>query len=126
MDFIQNIDTIYLTFGLCIVFLIGHFIIQRRDDLKMSLQYRLICYAIIMLILLFSLPRMPWTASISSHMDLNNNENKERFLNYLEKSNETIERIIDIVRLMIFVTIFWFLSIISSIIKHFELEKSAE
>ena len=126
MDFIQNIDSGYLAFGLFIVFLIGYFIVQRRDDLKLTLQYRLICYAIVMVILLFSLPRMPWTATISSHMDLNDTESKEPFLNYLEKSNDTIERIIDIVRLMIFVTVFWFISIISSMIKHFKLQKPTD
>jgi hypothetical protein len=116
----------YLIIGLFIAFAIGHFIIQRQDNLKLTLQYRLILYGIVMFILLLSLPRSPWVASISSHMDLSNDENKERFLNYLQKSNDTVDRIIDIVHFMIFITVFWFVYIISSIIKHFKLDNSVE
>ena len=122
----KQIELPYLIIGLCIAFVIGHYIIQRKDNLKLRLQYRLICYGIVMLILVFSLPRAPWTATISSHMDLNNNENQERFLIYLQKSNDAINRITDVIYIMIFITIFWFVSIVFSIIKHFKIDKSVE
>jgi multisubunit Na+/H+ antiporter MnhC subunit len=126
MEFLEKMELPELSIGLFIAFAIGHFIIQRQDNLKLTLQYRLILYGIVMFILLLSLPRSPWVASISSHMDLSNDENKERFLNYLQKSNDTVDRIIDIVHFMIFITVFWFVYIISSIIKHFKLDNSVE
>lgn len=123
---IEHIESSYLIVGLFILFFIGYFIIKRKDDLKLTLQYRLIWYGIVMVIFLFLLPRAPWTATISSHMDLSNPENQERFLNYLQKSNDAIDRIAEIVHFMIFITVFWLVSLISSIIKHFKLEKSTE
>ena len=126
MDFIECIDVSYLFIGLFIAFGIGYYFIWRKDDLKLKLQYQLIWYGIVMIILLFSLPRAPWTATISEHMDLNNNENQERFLIYLQKTNDAIDRIAEVIYFMIFITTFWLVSLISSIIKHFKLEKSAE
>lgn len=126
MDFLEKIELPYLIIGLLIVFLIGYFVIKRQDNLKLMLQYRLILYGLVMVVLLFSLPRSPWVATISLHMDLSDNENKERFLNYLQKSNDATDRIIDIVHMMIFFTAFWFVSIVSSIVKHFKLDKPTE
>ena len=126
MDFLEKIELPYLIIGSLIVFLIGYFVIKRQDNFKLMLQYRLVLYGIVMVVLLFSLPRSPWVATISSHMDLSDNGNKERFLNYLQQSNDAIDRIVDIINMMIFFTVFWFVYIVSSIIKHFKLDKPTE
>ena len=120
------IDNTYSLLAVGIAFIIGHLIIQRKNSFKLTLQYRLFCCGIIMFILFFSLPRTPWVATISSHLDFNDIKNKEIFLNYLEKSNDTIDRLIDIIQIMIFMTLFCFITIVSSIIKHFKIDKSVE
>jgi len=122
MNFMEELNYVYVLAIVIIVFVVGELIVRRKNSLKLTLQFRLVFYGFVMVILYLSFPRIPSLASIGSHMDLNDNENKERLLTYLEKSNDVLHSLIEKVKLMIFITVFWLISIIISIIKHFKLE----
>jgi hypothetical protein len=90
------------------------------------LQFRLIFYGFVMAFILFWLPSTPSLASFDYPADIDDIENKQKLLKYLQDYNEAIVKTTEVVYWMIFITVFWFVSIISSIIKHFKIDKSAE
>ena len=118
--------SLYVVFGLLIVFVIGHITVQRRESIKLTLQYRLYFYGLVMIILWFQLPSMPSLALLGHHGEINALANNERLLNYLQHCNDAMDDIKHVVHFMIFITVFWLVSIVSSIIKHFKLEKTSE
>ena len=126
MEFLEEVDSTYVVIALAVVFLIGHFIVQRQNSLKLTLQYRLIFYGLVMVILLFHLPITPSLSTFGYPMDISDVANNKKLLKYLQEYNEAIVKTTEVVNWMIFITVFWFVSIISSMIKHFKLEKSPE
>jgi hypothetical protein len=90
------------------------------------LQFRLIFYGFVMAFMLFWLPSTPSLASFGYPADIDDIENKQKLLKYLQDYNEAIVKTTEVVYWMIFITVFWFVSIIFSIIKHFKIDKSAE
>ncbi len=120
----DNDYSLYVVFGLLVLFIVGHLIVQRRQSMKLTLQYRLVCYAVVMIILWFQLPSIPWLASIGNQDEVIAIGKNEKLLDYLQRCNDTLNEIKQVVHFMIFITVFWLVSIISSIIKHFALEKT--
>ena len=122
MDFLEQIDTLYIKFGLMIVFLIGHFIVARQNNIKLTLQYHLYTYGIIILLVSLSIPHV-----FSGYpQDITDLENKKRLLYHLQRNNEALSQTTQAIREMCFVTFLFLVSVISKIIKIFKIEKSVE
>ena len=119
MDFIQNIDSLYLTFGLLIVFLIGDFIVQSTKSIKLTLQYRLISYVIAIGFITLSIPHVfpGWFEDVS---DLET----KKLLYHLKRNHEALVKTTEAIRTIFFVTLIFAFSVILPIIKHFKLEKA--
>jgi len=126
MDFLENIDRIYYVILFVVIFIIGHFIVNRKNDFKSTLQFRLIFYGVVMSFILFSLPSTPSLASFGYPNAIEDIEDKQKLLKYLQDYNEALVKTTEAVYWMIFITVFWLVSIISSIIKHFKIDKSVE
>jgi hypothetical protein len=126
MEFLKNLDSTYYFIFFGVVFIIGYFIIQRQNNFKLMLQFRLIFYGFVMAFMLFWLPSTASLASFGYPSDIDDIENKQKLLKYLQDYNEAIVKTTEVVHWMIFITVFWFVSIISSIIKHFKIDNSVE
>lgn len=79
-----------------------------------------------MAFMLFWLPNTPPLASFGYPAAIDDIENKQKLLKYLQDCNYATVRTTEVVHWMIFITFFWFVSIISSIIKHFKIDNSVE
>jgi len=126
MDYLENLDSTYYFIFFGVVFIVGYFIIKRQNNFKLMLQFRLIFYGFVMAFMLFWLPSTPSLASFGYPADIDDIENKQKLLKYLQDYNEAIVKTTEVVHWMIFITVFWFVSIISSIIKHFKIDNSVE
>lgn len=126
MEFLEEVDKIYVIFALVVVFFIGHFLVQRKNSLKLTLQYRLVFYGVVMTGLWFYLPMTPILSSFGYPTDISDVENNKKLLKYLQEYNIAIVKTTEVVSAMIFITTFWLVSIIISITKHFKLDKSVE
>ena len=126
MDFIEKIEVRYLVIVLFVAFLIGHFIVQRKNSIKLTLQYRLFFYGIVMVILWFSLPNTSYLVSFGYPSEVSDIESKEKLLKYLQDYNQAIVKTTKVLHYMIFITTFWLISILFSVIKHFKIDKSVE
>ncbi len=122
MDFLEQIDTLYIKFGLMIVILIGHFIVTRQNNIKLLLQYHVYAYGIIILLLSLSIPHV----FSSFPQDISDLENKKRLLYHLQRNNEALSQTTQAIREMCLVTFLVLVSVISKIIKLFKIEKSVE
>jgi hypothetical protein len=122
MKFLQYIDTFYIQIALIIVFIIGHFIVKRKKDLKLTLQYHLWFYGIMMLLLSLSIPHIfpgyPY--------DISDLENKKRLLYHLQKNNEAVVKTTEAIRMMGFMTFIFLLTIISKIVKYLKIGNSVK
>ncbi len=122
MEFLEKLDTFYLKIGLLLVFVVGYLIIQRKKNLKLTLQYLLLSYGIAILLISCSIrhifPGYPYEIS-----DL---ENKKRLLYHLQKNNEALVQMTEAFRDMAFLTFIFLTSIISKIIKNFKIDNSVE
>ena len=122
MNFLEKLDTFYLKIGLLLVFFVGYLIIQRKKNLKLTLQYLLLSYGIAILLISCSIrhisPGYPYEIS-----DL---ENKKRLLYHLQKNNEALVQMTEAFRDMAFLTFIFLTSIISKIIKNFKIDNSVE
>ena len=122
MKFLQQIDTFYIQIALIIVFVIGHFIVKRKKDLKLTLQYHLWFYGIIMLLLSLSIPHI-----FSGYpYDISDLENKKRLLYHLQTNNEAIVKTTEAFRTMAFITFLFLVSVISKIVKRLKIDNSVE
>ncbi len=103
-------------------FFVGYLIIQRKKNLKLTLQYLLFSYGISILLISFSIrhvfPGYPYEIS-----DL---ENKKRLLYHLQKNNEALVQMTEAFRDMAFLTFIFLTAIISKIIKNFKIDNSVE
>lgn len=123
MDFIEKIDAFYVNLGLLIVFMIGQFIISRKNNLKLTLQYHLYFYGITMMLLSISIPHIFPSGYPDNILDL---ENKKRLLYHLQRNREALSKTTEVIREMAFLTFFLFITTISKIIKHFKIDKLVE
>ena len=126
MDFIEKIELRYLVIVLFLAFLIGHFIVQRKNSIKLTLQFSLIFYGIVMMILWFSLPNTSYLVSFGYPSDVTDIESKEKLLKYLQDYNNAIVKTTEALHYMIFITTFWLVSILSSVIKYLKIDKTVE
>ena len=124
MDFLEKIELRYLVLGLFLAFLIGHFFVQRKNSIKLTLQFRLIFYGVVMVILWFSLPNTSYLVSFGYPSDVSDIESKERLLKYLQDYNHAIVKTTKVLHYIIFITTFWLIAIISSVIKYLKIDKS--
>jgi hypothetical protein len=122
MRFLEKIDLLYWVMGLLIVFIIGHLIIQRKNDLKLTLQYWLYSYGIAILLLSFRIPHVfqgfPY--------DVSDLENKKRLLYHLQRNNEALVQTTESIRHMALITFLFLISVINKIIKHFKMEQQTK
>ena len=122
MNFLVGIDTFYIKIGFLIIFIIGYLIIQRKNNLKLTLQYVLYSYGIAILLLSLTIshifPGFPH--------DVSELENKKKLLYHLQRNNEALVETIQAFRDLVFITFLVLVAIISKIIKHFKLENSSK
>lgn len=118
MNFLVGIDTFYIKIGFLIIFIIGYLIIQRKNNLKLNLQYVLYSYGIAILLLSLSIPHI-FSGFLHDVSDL---ENKKKLLYHLQRNNEALVETIQAFRDLVFITFLVLVAIISKIIKHFKLE----
>ena len=122
MKFLEQIDEFYLKMGFLVIFLIGHFIVQRKNDLKLTLYYRLYSYGIAILLLSTKIPYV----SHGFPYDISDLENKTKLLNYLQENNEDFYQTTRAIREIVFVNFLFLMSIIGPIIKLYKIDKSLE
>lgn len=122
MKFLEQIDEFYLKMGFLAVFLIGHFIVQRKNNLKLTLYYRLYSYGIAILLLSMKIPHV----FAGFPYDISDLENKTKLLNYLQENNEDLYQTTSAIREIVFVTFLFLMSIIGPIIKLYKIDKSLE
>ena len=118
MEFLEGIDTLYYYIFFGIIFLIGRTIVEKKDDLKLSLKYYLYSYGVMMLLFYISLPHV-FPGSIT---DLKS----KMLLYYLQKNNDALAQTTEIVRMMAFMTFIFISMIIGKIINHLKIEKSVK
>jgi UDP-N-acetylmuramyl pentapeptide phosphotransferase/UDP-N-acetylglucosamine-1-phosphate transferase len=121
MEFLEQMDSFYIKMGIIIVFAIGYFFVARKDNLKLTLQYLLYSYGIMMLLLSITIPHV-FPGYPDDMLAL---ENKKRLLYHLQKSNEALAETTQVIREMALLTFAILVSVVSKMIKHFKLEKSA-
>ncbi|MEM0542202.1 hypothetical protein WFZ85_06215 [Flavobacterium sp. j3] len=109
MEFLDKVDTFYIEIGLLIVFAIGYFFVQRKNNLKSMLQYLLFSYGIAILLLTLTIPHVfpgyPY--------DVSDVENKKRLLFHLQRNNEALVQTTEAFRTMAFLTFLFLVSVIS-------------
>jgi hypothetical protein len=122
MDFLESIDKSYyfLVFGT--IFIIGFIIVQKKNNLKLTLQYLLSSYGIVILLFSISIPYVfpgyPY--------EISDIENKKRLLYHLQRNNEAIVKTTETIRDLAFITFIFIAVVINKIIKHLKLDKSDE
>ena len=122
MNFLEQIDTLYIKFGIIIIIIIGQIIVSRQNNLKLSLQYHLYAYGIVMMLFFISIPHV-----FSGYpQDISDLENKKRLLYHLQRNNEALSQTTQAIREMCLITFLLLVSVISKIIKHFKIDKSVE
>ncbi|WP_396191104.1 hypothetical protein [Flavobacterium sp.] len=122
MNFLVVIDTFYIKIAFLIIFIIGYLIIQKKNNLKLNLQYVLYSYGIAILLLSLSIPHV----FSGFPLDVSDLENKKKLLYHLQRNNEALVETSQAFRDLVFITFLFLVAIISKIIKHFKLENSAE
>lgn len=126
MAFFEKIEVRYLFIVLFLAFLIGHFIVQRKNSIKLTLEFRLIFYSIVMVILWFSLPNTSYLVSFGYPNDVSDIESKEKLLKYLQDYNDAIVKTTKVLHYMILITTFWLISILFLVIKYLKIDKFVE
>ena len=122
MNSLEQIDGFYIKMCVLAVFALGHFIVGRKNNLKLTLQYLLYSYGIMILLLCTSNPNV-FPGYPDTFSDL---ENKKMLLYHLHKNNEALSQLIEVVREMAFITFLILVSVVSKIIKYFKLDQSVE
>lgn len=122
MDFIEHVDAFYIKISLLAFFVIGYYIVARKNNLKLTLQYLLYSYGIAILLLSTSIPFVfPGYPD-----DISALENKKMLLYHLHKNNDVLCQVTEVIRDMALITFMLIVIVISKIIKHLKVEKSAE
>ena len=122
MDFFEDINKFYIKIGFLIIFCIGYLIIQRKNNLKLNLQYVLYSYGIAILLLSLSIPHV-FSGFPDDVSDL---ENKQKLLYHLQRNNDALIETTQAFRDFVFITFLALVAVISKIIKHFKLENSSK
>ena len=120
MNFLAEPDKFYIKIGFLIIFIIGYLIIQKKNNLKLTLQYVLYSYGIAILLLSLTIshifPGFPH--------DLSDLENKKKLLYHLQRNNDALVEITEAFRDLVLITFLFLVAIISKIIKYIKLENS--
>jgi hypothetical protein len=122
MDFLENIDKLYISLVIGIVYIIGEIIVQRKKSLKLTLKYRLTFYVIVIGIITISIPHV----FLGFPYDISDLENKKMILYHLQTNNEALVRMTEAFREMFFITNIFAFSIIMPIIKYLKIDKTIE
>lgn len=122
MEFLENLDREYYIFGYLIIIIIGQLIVQRKNSLRLTLQYRLWAYVIAMMLISLSIPHVfPWHPH-----DIENMADRSRLLYYMRDNNETMVHVTRAFNYMFYASLIFAFSIVMPIIKHFKIDKSVE
>jgi hypothetical protein len=119
MGDIRNIDSTYVGIALLLAFIIGHLIVDRKKSLKLTLQFRLVFYIVVVGIIMLSLPTV-FTGRFENVSDL---ETKTLLYN-LKRDHEALARTTDGFHHLFFVTILFASLIVTPIIKHYKIDDS--
>ena len=120
MSFFAELDKFYIKIGFLIIVVIGYLIIQKKNNLKLTLQYVLYSYGIAILLLSLTIshifPGFPH--------DVSELENKKKLLYHLQRNNDALVEITEAFRDLVLITFLFLVAVISKIIKYFKLENS--
>jgi hypothetical protein len=83
MEFFEQLDRFYIQFGLLLVFAIGYFFVQRKNNFKLMLHYLLFVYGIAIMLLSLTIPHV----FSGFPYDVSDLENKKRLLYHLQRNN---------------------------------------
>ncbi|MCX6173062.1 MAG: hypothetical protein NT048_09545 [Flavobacterium sp.] len=122
MEFLEQLDRLYIHFGLYLVFAIGYFFVQRKNNFKLMLHYLLFVYGIAILLLSLTIPHV----FSGFPYDVSDLENKKRLLYHLQRNNEALVQTTEAFRELIFITFLILVTVIAKIIKHFKIDNSAQ
>jgi len=122
MEFLEQLDRFYIQFGLLLVFAIGYFFVQRKNNFKLMLHYLLFVYGIAIMLLSLTIPHV----FSGFPYDVSDLENKKRLLYHLQRNNEALVQTTEAFRELVFITFTILVTVIAKIIKHFKIDKSAE
>ena len=122
MEFLEQLDRFYIHFGLLLVFAIGYFFVQRKNNFKLMLHYLLFVYGIAILLLSLTIPHV----FSGFPYDVSDLENKKRLLYHLQRNNEALVQTTQAFRELIFITFLILVTVIAKIIKHFKIDNSAQ
>ncbi|MBV2196205.1 MAG: hypothetical protein KUL78_06850 [Flavobacterium sp.] len=120
MSFFAELDKFYIKIGFLIIVVIGYLIIQKKNNLKLTLQYVLYSYGIAILLLSLTIshifPGFP--------QDVSDLEDKKKLLYHLQRNTDALVEITEAFRDLVLITFLFLVAIISKIIKYFKLENS--
>jgi len=122
MEFFEQLDRFYIQFGLLLVFAIGYFFVQRKNNFKLILHYLLFVYGIAILLLSLTIPHV----FSGFPYDVSDLENKKRLLYHLQRNNEALVQTTEAFRELVFITFMILVTVIAKIIKHFKIDNSVE
>jgi hypothetical protein len=122
MEFFEQLDRFYIQFGLLLVFAIGYFFVQRKNNFKLMLHYLLFVYGIAILLLSLTIPHV----FSGFPYDVSDLENKKRLLYHLQRNNEALVQTTEAFRELVFITFMILVTVIAKIIKHFKIDNSVE
>lgn len=122
MEFFEQLDRFYIQFGLLLVFAIGYFFVQRKNNFKLMLHYLLFVYGIAILLLSLTIPHV----FSGFPYDVSDLENKKRLLYHLQRNNEALVQNTEAFRELVFITFMILVTVIAKIIKHFKIDNSVE
>ncbi|MFZ4672352.1 MAG: hypothetical protein ACOYLT_10100 [Flavobacterium sp.] len=122
MEFFEQLDRFYIQFGLLLVFAIGYFFVQRKNNFKLMLHYLLFVYGIAIMLLSLTIPHV----FSGFPYDVSDLENKKRLLYHLQRNNEALVQTTEAFRELVFITFMILVTVIAKIIKHFKIDNSVE
>ena len=122
MSFLAEPDEFYVKIGFLIVFVIGYLIIQKTNNLKLTLQYVLYSYGIAILLLSLTISHV----FSGFPQDVSDLEDKKKLLYHLQRNTDALVEITEAFRDLVLITFLFFVAIISKIIKYFKLENSPQ
>jgi len=121
MGDIRNIDSLYVGTALLLVFIIGQLIVERKNSLKLTLQFRLVFYIVVVGIIMLSIPTVfsGWYEEVS---DLET----KTLLYQLKRDHDALVRTTEAFHHLFLVTVLFASLIVTPIIKHYKIDDSVK